>query len=138
MQTGHQLRRLFSIILIECSPLHPLELWNQFSMHLCDDLSHKIHTMFGISTPNQDQIENYGLYLLNQLLHESGKRLLDFPPMPQSTENWNAIIGNRLLFEHQQFQNEAQQLSAQNNVDCLNDAQRTAYTAITLSVIENK
>ena len=138
MKTGHQLRRLFSIILTECSPLDPLDLWNQFSMHICDDLEHKIRTMFDISNPSQDQIEDYGIYLLDQLLHESGKSLVDFPPMPQPIENWNPIVGNRLLFEHQQLHHEAEQLDAQNNVNRLNDAQHAAYTAITSSVIENR
>lgn len=137
MRTGYQLRRLFVIILTECFPLHPFELWKQFSAHICDDLAHRIRIMFGILNPTDDHIEDYGLYLINQLLHESGKSLVDFPPMPQPTGNWNAIVGNRLLFEHQQLENEAQQSDAQINVDKLNDAQLAAYTAVTTSVCEN-
>ena len=138
MNTGYQLRRLYSIILTECSPLHPLALWNQFSKQICDDLAHKIRTIFGIVSPTQDQIEDYGLYLMNQLLHESGKGLIDFPPMPQPIGNWNVIVGNRLLFEHQKLQNEAQQTISEIDIDCLNDAQRNAYAAITSSVFDNK
>lgn len=51
MRTYSQLRRLFSIILTQCSPLNPEALWNQFSMHVCDDLSHKISTCYGIDVP---------------------------------------------------------------------------------------
>ena len=61
MKTGHQLRRLFCIILTECAPVHPLELWEQFSMHICDDLGHSIRTNFGISNPTDNQIKDYGL-----------------------------------------------------------------------------
>ncbi|KAI8557126.1 hypothetical protein RHMOL_Rhmol05G0311100 [Rhododendron molle] len=138
MKTGYQLRRLFSIILMQCSPIHPYALWKQFSVHICDDLAYKIRTLFAISNPSEAQIEDYGLYLLNHLLQESGKTLLDFPPMPQPNENWSAIVGNRLILEHRQLQIEAQQAHAPFNVHYLNSGQNTAYNAITSSVFENK
>ncbi|KAF5933474.1 hypothetical protein HYC85_029645 [Camellia sinensis] len=138
MKTGYQLRRLFCIILTQCFPLQPHALWNQFSMHICDDLAHKLRTLFAISNPTEAQIEDYGLYLLNQMLQESGKSLIDFPPMPQPTANWSATVGNRLIFEHQQLHNEAQQTDVQITIDRLNNGQRTAYNAITSSVFESK
>ena len=82
IKIGYQLRRLLSIILTQCSPLNPCALWNQFSTHICDDLAHKICTLFVIFKPTEAQVEDYGLHLLNQMLHESGKSLIDFPPMP--------------------------------------------------------
>ena len=78
MRTGYQLRRLFSIILMECSPVDPAALWSQFSMNICDDLQPKIQASFGISSPTQNQIEDYGLFLINELLEESGKCLATF------------------------------------------------------------
>ncbi|XP_028114888.1 uncharacterized protein LOC114312792 [Camellia sinensis] len=109
MKAGYQLRRLFCIILTQCFPLQPHALWNQFSMHICDDLAHKLR-----------------------------KSLIDFPPMPQPTANWSATVGNRLIFEHQQLHNEAQQTDVQITIDRLNNGQRTAYNAITSSVFESK
>ncbi|XP_028078844.1 uncharacterized protein LOC114280672 [Camellia sinensis] len=67
IKTGYQLRRLFSIILTQCSPLNPCALWNQFSTHICDDLPHKIC-----------------------------KSLIDFPPMPQPTANWSRNAYNTI------------------------------------------
>ncbi|KAI8532731.1 hypothetical protein RHMOL_Rhmol11G0236300 [Rhododendron molle] len=93
MKSGYQLRRLFCVILTQCSPLQPLELWKRFSMHICDDLTHKIRTLFAIPNPTEGQIEDYGLYLLNQMLGETGKSLHDFPPMPQPIENWSTVAG---------------------------------------------
>ena len=87
MKTGYQLRRLFVIILTECYPTDPLALWNRFSLHICDDLHHKIRTIFGISSPTEYQIKDYGLYKINLLLHESGKSLNNFPPMPHPVGN---------------------------------------------------
>ena len=138
MKTGYQLRRLFSIILTQYSPLNPCALWNQFSMHICDDLTHKIHTLFAISNPTDAQIEDYGLHLLNQMLHESGKSLIDFPPMPQVIANWSPVVGNRLIFENRQLQSEAQQTDPQISIYCLNNGQRNAYNTITSSVFQNK
>ncbi|CAL5428117.1 unnamed protein product [Camellia sinensis] len=58
--------------------------------------------------------------------------------MPQPTANWSATVGNRLIFEHQQLHNEAQQTDVQITIDRLNNGQRTAYNAITSSVFESK
>ncbi|KAG5561407.1 hypothetical protein RHGRI_004441 [Rhododendron griersonianum] len=138
MKTGYQLRRLFSIILTQCSPLQPYALWKQFSLHICDDLAYKIHLLFGISNPTEAQVEDYGLYLLNELLQESGKTLFDFPPMPHPSGNWNAVVGNRLILEHRQLRFEAQQTDAQNQIDSLNNAQRIAFSAIIGSVFRNE
>ncbi|XP_028102947.1 ATP-dependent DNA helicase RRM3-like [Camellia sinensis] len=138
MKTGYQLRRLFNIILTQCSPLNPCALWNQFSTDICDDLAHKIRTLFVISNPINAQIEDYCLHLLNRMLHESGKCLINFPPMPQSTANWSTVVGNRLIFKHQQLQNEAQQADPQITIDCLNNVQRNAYNTITSSIFQNK
>ena len=138
IKTGHQLRRLFCVILTQCFPLHPLALWNQFKMQICDDLAHKIRTLFVISNPSETQIEDYGLYLLNQLLQEFGKSLLDFPPLPQPVGTWGAVVGNRLIREHQQLLSDANQADVQTNINRLNNAQKIAYIAITSSVLENK
>ncbi|XP_028061087.1 ATP-dependent DNA helicase PIF7-like [Camellia sinensis] len=58
--------------------------------------------------------------------------------MPQPSTNWSAVVGNRLIFEHQQLHSEAQQADAEIIIDRLNNDQRTAYDAITSLVFENK
>ena len=58
--------------------------------------------------------------------------------MPYPVENWNAVVGNKLLLEHLRLQHEAVHSHILNNVDCLNDAQKAAYTAVISSVIKNK
>ncbi|KAM7498068.1 hypothetical protein LguiA_022482 [Lonicera macranthoides] len=103
MRTGSQLRRLFCVILTQCSPLKPDALWNQFSVNICDDLSHKIRTSYGIEVSTDTQVHDYGLYLINQVLKECGKSLVDFPPMPIPSANWSTVVGNRLLWEHRQL-----------------------------------
>ncbi|XP_058225285.1 uncharacterized protein LOC131334341 [Rhododendron vialii] len=138
MKSGYQLRRLFCVILTQCSPLQQLELWNRFSIHICDDLAHKIRTLYALPNPTEGQIEDYGLYLLNQMLGETGKSLHDFPPMPQPNENWSTAVGNRLIIEHRQLQIQSQQADTETNIGRLNIGQRNAYDAIMCSVFENK
>ncbi|GAB2285927.1 hypothetical protein Dimus_039733 [Dionaea muscipula] len=137
MKTGYQLRRLFCVILTQCCPHDPCMLWDQFKMHICDDLAPKLQTLFGISSADDAQIEDYGLYLLDQVLQESGKTLLDFPSMPQPIRQWNPVIPNRLIFEHEQLLRDAQQVDAQSDIDRLNLEQRVAYNTIIQSVLGN-
>ena len=50
-----------------------------------------------IQDPSEDQIHDYGLYLINEILHKGGKSLWDYPPMRLPQNNWSAIVGNRLI-----------------------------------------
>ena len=38
-------------------------------MHICDNLGHSIRDNFDISNPNDNQIKDYGLFQINQLLN---------------------------------------------------------------------
>ncbi|KAJ7044442.1 hypothetical protein C8F04DRAFT_895861, partial [Mycena alexandri] len=67
MQTGHQLRQLFATILKENWPLSdPVALWNRFKANICDDVRHKLINK-GFPDPSEDQIYDYGLYLLDSI-----------------------------------------------------------------------
>ena len=62
---GYQLHRLFVVILIHCSPVDPHRVWDATKHHLCDDLQHHlIHTLH-IPQPTQEQVYDYGLYLID-------------------------------------------------------------------------
>ncbi|KAI8559660.1 hypothetical protein RHMOL_Rhmol04G0190600 [Rhododendron molle] len=94
MKTGYQLRRLFCVILTQCSPLQPLELWKRFSINICDDLTHKIHTLFAIPNPTETHIEDYDLYLLNQMLEETVDRTLrDIRDSPKPFGGITVVLG---------------------------------------------
>lgn len=95
MQTGRQLRHLFVTILKDCNPTDPSRLWNTFWHHICDDLRHqlRVHVFQNRDMdPSDAQIQDYGLYLIDQLLAHSGKRLANWPDMPQVVDNWDAHI----------------------------------------------
>ena len=94
MATGWQLHNLFVTILHENAPSDPLALWIQFCVKICDDLHHALHNNNIRHDPTEEHVFDYGLYLIDRLLHTTNKSLADWPTMPQPQENWDALIGN--------------------------------------------
>jgi hypothetical protein len=134
MQTGRQLRHLFVTILRDCSPADPRALWDTFWHHICDDLRHQLHHHERIPDPSEAQIQDYGLYLIDQLLSHSGKRLQDWTTMPQVIENWGAMLRNCLIAEQMQYNLEEQAVLAAEYLTNLNPDQHTAFDKITSAI----
>ncbi|EGO00963.1 hypothetical protein SERLA73DRAFT_28159, partial [Serpula lacrymans var. lacrymans S7.3] len=61
METGPELRALFAVILLQCLPNKPANLWNRHKHKICDDLHHRL-LQRGIAQPSEDQIYDYGLF----------------------------------------------------------------------------
>ena len=136
MQTGRQLRHLFVTILKDCAPANPRALWNNHWIQICDDLEHHHADVLG-EHPSQEDIQDYGLYLIDQLLAHSGKRLQDWDSMPQITGDWEARAGNPLLREQLQYDQEDQARLAEEHIGRLNLGQQTAFEQIS-SAVTNK
>src|SRR5204862_28829 len=68
-QTGHQLRRLFVLILLNCRPTDPLLLWNNHAEHLSDDCRYKLQTQYGIQEPTDDQVSSLSRYSMGGRQH---------------------------------------------------------------------
>ena len=45
----------------------------------------------------QDDIYDYGLHVINDILHDSGHMLSKFLGMPLPLQNWSNTISNRLI-----------------------------------------
>ena len=69
MQSESQLRRLFTTTLAFCFPSEPRVLWNLFKDVICDDLKHHLQTTYHIQNPEDDQVYNFGLYLIDKILN---------------------------------------------------------------------
>lgn len=137
MKTGFQLRNLFSTILLFCNPSQPNILWHEFKAHICDDLAYKLRTL-NILDPTEDQIFDFGLYLINKNLGLQAKSLQHFPPMPLSTGQWDEIIGNTLIAEQRNYDPLAQAIIAQQNQDKFNNEQEAAFDQVTMSVDQHQ
>ena len=99
MRTGSQLRNLFTIILLHCAPVRPGHLWEQTRMHLCDDLQYQLIHRLHMPEPTEEQVYDYGLYLIQLNLRKNGKHLDDFADMPRPHMDWDIRVGNQLIAE---------------------------------------
>ena len=85
MQSGSQLRRLFTSILTSCFLSDLRSLWNLFKDVICNDLKYCLQTTYHIQNPEDDQVYDFGLYLIDKILNQAGKFLDHFRDMPQVT-----------------------------------------------------
>ena len=140
MAIGHQMRHLFVTILIDCSPADPRALWNTFWRDICDDLKYQLqnHVFQNNVEPTEDQIQDYGLYLIDQLLSKSGKRLHDWDSMPQIVGNWRDILHdpNPLITEQRQYDQQQQAALAAECIRKLNPDQESAFNRIVSAVTD--
>ena len=118
---------------MHCSPLNPQALWDQFKGHLCDDLRQRIISLFDVLDPTEEQVCDYGLYLINDILSRNGKNLSNFPPMPLPERNWDVIQGNPLIFEELNYDRDQLQDFVAAGVTTLNHDQKVVYDKVTES-----
>jgi hypothetical protein len=138
IQTGYVLRTLFATILFHCNPTSPGVLWDNFKHHICDDLLVKLRNIFPNRDFSQDEVYDYGLHLINHILRNWGKTLIEIPGMPPITGDWGAVAeGNRLLNEQLDYNREELADRVTQNVAKFNLPQRTIYDAVMHSVNNN-
>jgi PIF1-like helicase len=138
MATGYQLCALFVTILHDCTPSNPVQLWNTYWPHICDDLRYQLqHNNIRINPTNED-VQDYGLYLINQILLSSGKSLeKDWPYMPQITQNWEANLANHLIAEQRRYDAVEQAELSADNQETFNNDQRATFDKI-MHAVNNK
>ena len=131
MQTSKQLRHLFTTILLFCSPSEPHLLWDQYRMSICDDLHHRLVIM-GLSHPSDDDVYDYGLFLLDKLLGDAGRTLSDWPSMPRPIQDWHIREQqtNPLIAEQMAYHRDTELAAFTTKHPLLNAEQAHAYQAI--------
>lgn len=132
MQTGKQLRQLFATILLFCEPAEPARLWDDFRYHICDDLEYRLTTL-GHAQPSEEDIYDYGLYLLDGLLRQSGRALSTFA-MPLPSQNWDIQVGNPRIVEQLSYDCEEERLLAAQRIPAFNSNQLASFDEIMASV----
>jgi hypothetical protein len=70
----------------------------------------------GIPDPSDEQVYDYGLYLMKKLLKAQGSSLDKFPPMPVSLMGWTVLLGNHLLMEQKDYDQDQQQQMADQRI----------------------
>jgi hypothetical protein len=134
MASGHQLGNLFVTILRDCSPSNPLALWLEFRIHICDDLRHALHSKNIVQNPTEEQVFDYGLYLIDNILGGNNKSLKDYPTMPLPQNNWAAAVGNRLIADQRSYDMDEQTQLAVQRIPTLNSGQRSVFDSIVAAI----
>src|SRR5271156_6793793 len=137
MASGRQLRNLFVTILRDCSPSDPLALWLEFRANICDDIHHTLQSRGIFNNPTEDQVFDYGLYLIDRILRANNKELKQRPAMPLPQIDWNLAVGNRLVADQHSYNVDEQAQLATQRLPTLNIGQRAAFDAI-VTAVENK
>ena len=142
MAIGRQMRHLFVTILIDCSPANPRALWDTFWHDICDDVKHQLQNRVFQNRnmePTEEEIQDYGLYLIDQLLNKSGRRLQDWDSMPQVVGNWRDVLHdpNPLIAEQRQYNQQEQAALAAECLASLNPDQRSAFDKITSAITDS-
>ena len=128
-QSGSQLRYLFTSLLLFSTPAEPERLWSTFRNEICDDLRHQL-TMRGMLNITDNDVFDYGLYLINNILQDSGRSLTDFPSMPLICRQWDESLHNQLIRDALNYDYEEQQNLAITAIASLYDDQRQAFDQI--------
>ena len=132
MQTGEQLRHLFALLLLSCTPTQPVQLWNNFQSHICDDICAHLRSS-GWENPQDEDVYDYGLWLLNAILLKHGGDLGSVQ-MPLPVRDWSGQAGNALIGEQMNYDRNQEHLLAEQRVPQLNAEQRHAHDRIVSSV----
>jgi hypothetical protein len=133
MQTGTRLRHLFATILLFCTPSQPHQLWQQYRTYICDDLRYRLRTL-GINNACDEDVYDYGLYMIDHILHESGHSLGDWPSMPTLRQHWEQYTINDMIAEQLNYDRNVQRAFWESHHQLLNDEQRNAHERILHSV----
>ena len=140
MAVGRQMRQLFVTILKDCNPADSRVLWDTFWQDICDDL--KCHAVFRCKEgdPSDEDIQDYGLYLIDQLLAQSGKRLSHWDCLSQVTQDWGAILDNLnpLIVEQRDYSLLEQTNLANQHIPSLNPDQCSAFDQIDSAVANSE
>lgn len=136
LRTGQSLRHLFATILLFSNPISPARLWEKFKESICDDLPYRLRTM-GFLSIAREEVYDYGLYLLNEILQESN-RTLENCNMPRYIYDWGEMSTNKLISQQLAYNREEEQSMANDQINSLNNDQHDAFNNIWDSISTEK
>ncbi|KAF8049879.1 hypothetical protein N665_2102s0002 [Sinapis alba] len=134
--TGRQLRRLFVTILIYCQVIDPLKLWNHTWRFLSEDILYMKRKEFrfpGLELED-DQIKQYTLIELEQLLKANAQSLTDYPDIPLPDQAILSEISNTVLRKELSYDVQKEAETHGLLLNAMNKEQRTVYDAVLHSV----
>ncbi|XP_074282727.1 uncharacterized protein LOC141607269 [Silene latifolia] len=130
--TARQLRELFVTILLFCEVSDPNTIWSAHWEKLSDDILPRQRRRMGVEdlTLSEEQIKNYALLDIEQILNRSGRSLKEYAEFPLPDHTLLQYSTNRLILEEQDYDELALQLQVENLRSKLNTEQRVVYETV--------
>ena len=75
--TAHQTHEFFTLILLNCAPLNPRELWDKLKDHLADDILHKLKRL-NQNVVDNEEFYNVALNLINETIAKTGNHISNY------------------------------------------------------------
>ena len=129
--SGKSLHVLFATSLIHGGLTDAIAIWDKFATHFCDDLPYQLQNWPNIPEELTNPHHDYGLYLLGELLKESGKSLEECG-FPLPTHIWRA--DNSLLRKELNYDPWEEALLEAEKLATLNLEQRQCFDNIISAV----
>ena len=104
----------------------------------CDDLKYHLQTTYHIQNSEDDQVYDFGLYLIDKILNQAGKSLDQFRDMPQVTGHWEEIVRNQFVTEQRAYDSATELARAIQNLTRLSPGQRLVHDQILASVLRRE
>nr|GEW68533.1 ATP-dependent DNA helicase PIF2 [Tanacetum cinerariifolium] len=137
---GPQLRDIFVKMLLFCNISIPLKLWEETWQTLSEDILGKKRKLFNY--PNlqltDEQIRNYCLMEIKDLLHKYGRSISDFKELPKPDPSLLTNMENRLIREALDFDIRKSKAEHQHLHSLLNPKQRLIDEDVIQSVHNKK
>ncbi|KAL4589251.1 hypothetical protein LXL04_002157 [Taraxacum kok-saghyz] len=133
---GYQIRHLFVMILLHCQVADANKLWESNIDILSDGILHSHRQRLGYRdlVLSDDQLRNYTLADIENILRSMGRSLKEIAGMPTPNEGATIDSINRLIYEETDFDVASMARTHANMYMGLNVCQRNAYEAIMNSV----
>ncbi|GJU80274.1 ATP-dependent DNA helicase PIF1-like protein [Tanacetum coccineum] len=137
---GPQLRDLFVTILLFCEVSRPLKLWEENWVALSDDILHKKRKLYRYPELQltEEQLRNYCVLEIQELLNRHGKSLGEFQDLPQPNPRLLTNMDNRLIREALAFDMNKSKVEHEQLHSMLNPEQRLIYEQVIESVYNQK
>ncbi|WCJ37992.1 hypothetical protein M5689_019078 [Euphorbia peplus] len=133
---GHQLRHLFSIIVLFCEVSNPAQLWTLNLDILSEDVlyAQRKSLQFQNLILTEKQNHNYALMEIEQLLGAGGKSLTQFEGMEIPEDAFLRRMNNKLLLQETNYDIGATEIEYQRLSRELNAGQRNIFNIVMDSV----
>ncbi|GJZ51267.1 ATP-dependent DNA helicase PIF1 [Tanacetum coccineum] len=137
---GPQLRDIFVTMLLFCDVSRPLKLWEENWKTLAEDILQKKRKLFNYPELQltDEQIRNYCLMEIKELLHKYGRSLADYKDLPQPDPSLLTNMDNRLIREALDFDIKKSKAEHEQLHSLLNPEQRVIYEDVVKSVHNKK